>query len=201
MQSANKEIYAETNSPTKSCWMGVISMWKGEQNSAVQQLKSNLMGLGWVNYLISVSRRKARWQSLGLVSDRETKCSSKRGDVEEKHAREGSEETRTGETRFGRSENSEQRQGPDSHRQSPKPESARAATTSSHCPHLRLLGSAQGVHGVPSAGGWPLHASRALVRKKAREARGRNGPLPVSLQLPRASGKRRCSGSRRPCRL
>lgn len=40
--------------------MGVISMRKAEQNSTVQQLKSNLMGLGWGNYLISVCWKRIR---------------------------------------------------------------------------------------------------------------------------------------------
>lgn len=69
MQRANKKIYPATNSPTESRWMGVISMWKDEQNSVVQQLKSNLMGLGWGNYLISVRRRRARLKPLSLESN------------------------------------------------------------------------------------------------------------------------------------
>ncbi|XP_064001786.1 centrosomal protein kizuna isoform X2 [Pogoniulus pusillus] len=40
--------------------MGSISMRKEEQNSTVQQLKSNLMGLGLGNYLISVCQRRTR---------------------------------------------------------------------------------------------------------------------------------------------
>lgn len=60
MQQANKEIYSTTNSLTERRWMGLISMRKEEQNSTVQQLKSNLMGLGLGNYLISVCRRRTR---------------------------------------------------------------------------------------------------------------------------------------------
>lgn len=40
--------------------MGLISMRKEEQNSTVQQLKSNLMGLGLGNYLISGWRSTTR---------------------------------------------------------------------------------------------------------------------------------------------
>lgn len=45
MQEANKGIYFMTNSLTERYWMEEISMKKGQQNSPVQQLKSNLMGL------------------------------------------------------------------------------------------------------------------------------------------------------------
>ena len=45
MQEANKGIYSPTNSLTEGPWMEEISMWKRQQNSVVQQLKSNLMGL------------------------------------------------------------------------------------------------------------------------------------------------------------
>lgn len=40
-------------------------MRKAEQNSTVQQLKSNLMGLGWGNYLISVC-----WKRITLKEPR-----------------------------------------------------------------------------------------------------------------------------------
>lgn len=63
----------------------------------VQQLKSNLMGLGRGNYLISVRRRRARLPPLGLESDRETKRAGKRGDVQGTRATEGSAGARTAE--------------------------------------------------------------------------------------------------------
>lgn len=56
------------------------------------------MGLGWGNYLISVLRRRARLQPLSPESDRETKCSGKRGYMEGKLAREGRAATGTAET-------------------------------------------------------------------------------------------------------
>lgn len=61
----------------------------------VQQLKSNLMGLGWGNYLISVRRRRARLQPLSLESNCGTKRAGKRGDLEGQRASEGGAGTDT----------------------------------------------------------------------------------------------------------
>lgn len=47
MQEANKRIYFTTNSLIERFWIGQISIRKGQQNSPVEPLKSNLMWLGW----------------------------------------------------------------------------------------------------------------------------------------------------------
>lgn len=45
MQEANKGIYFTTNSLIETRWIGQISIRKEQQNSSVQRLKSNWMGL------------------------------------------------------------------------------------------------------------------------------------------------------------
>lgn len=55
MQEANKGIYFTTNSLIEGCWIGQISIIKGQQNSLVQPLKSNLIGLE-LGKLLDLSR-------------------------------------------------------------------------------------------------------------------------------------------------
>lgn len=55
MQEANKGIYFTTNSLIEDCWIGQISIIKGQQNSPVQPLKSNLIGLE-LGKLLDLSR-------------------------------------------------------------------------------------------------------------------------------------------------
>lgn len=46
MQQANKLIYFTTNCLIERFWIGQISIRKGQQNTPVEPLKSNLMGPG-----------------------------------------------------------------------------------------------------------------------------------------------------------